>query len=99
MTTSARPLHVAPTPEEEDAQFASEVADVEEWWKSPRWKGIKRPYSAADIVSKRGSLKQEYASSQMAKKLFGLFTERAKEGKPVHTSMPIYFSARIKDAN
>lgn len=70
----------------EDALFEEQVKQVEEWFASPRYKGIKRPYSAADVVSKRGSLPQTYPSSLMARKLFNLFEERAAKGEPVHTS-------------
>jgi len=69
----------------EDALFNEQVRQVQEWWKSPRYAGIKRPYSAEDIVSKRGALQQTYPSSLMARKLFNLFEERAKAGQPVHT--------------
>jgi len=79
-------FHHAPTPAEEDAIFEAEVKKVEEWWASPRYKGIKRTYSARDVVSKRGTLPQTYPSSHQAKKLFALLTERANEGQPVHTS-------------
>lgn len=71
--------------EAEDALFEQQVKDVEAWWKTPRFEGIKRPYSAVDVVSKRGSLQQTYPSSLMARKLFNLLNERAAEGKPVHT--------------
>lgn len=73
----------------EDALYEQQIKDVEAWWASPRFEGIKRPYSAADVVSKRGSLQQTYPSSLMARKLFNLLNERAAEGKPVHTSMPL----------
>ncbi|KNG86589.1 isocitrate lyase [Aspergillus nomiae NRRL 13137] len=69
----------------EDALYEQQIKDVEAWWQSPRFEGIKRPYSAADVVSKRGSLQQTYPSSLMARKLFNLLNERAAEGKPVHT--------------
>jgi isocitrate lyase len=59
---------------------------VKDWWASPRYKGIKRPYSAEDVVSKRGALQQTYPSSLMARKLFNLLEERAAKGEPVHTS-------------
>ncbi|KAF3941674.1 hypothetical protein ABW19_dt0208029 [Dactylella cylindrospora] len=78
-------LHSAPTVAEEDAKFKADVEEVEKWWASPRYKGIKRTYSAADVVSKRGTLPQSYPSSHQAKKLFSLLSERAKEGKPAHT--------------
>ncbi|RAH75397.1 methylisocitrate lyase precursor [Aspergillus aculeatinus CBS 121060] len=69
----------------EDALFRQQVQDVEAWWKTPRFEGIKRSYSAADVVSKRGTLQQSYPSSLMAQKLFNLLNERAAESKPVHT--------------
>jgi isocitrate lyase len=70
----------------EDDIFNAQVQQVKDWWASPRYEGIKRPYSAETVVSKRGSLQQVYPSSLMARKLFNLLEERAKEGKPVHTS-------------
>ncbi|KAL1636392.1 mitochondrial 2-methylisocitrate lyase [Diplodia intermedia] len=69
----------------EEALFDAQVQQVRDWWASPRYKGIKRPYSAEDVVSKRGALQQTYPSSLMARKLFNLLEERAAEGKPVHT--------------
>ncbi|KAI4718991.1 isocitrate lyase [Aureobasidium sp. EXF-10727] len=69
----------------EDAVFNDQVKQVQDWWASPRYKGIKRPYSAEDVVSKRGTLQQIYPSSLMARKLFNLLEERAAKGEPVHT--------------
>lgn len=69
----------------EDLLFQKQVEDVKEWWASDRYKGIKRPYSAEDVVSKRGTLQQTYPSSLMARKLFNLLNERAAAGLPVHT--------------
>ncbi|KAL9108057.1 MAG: hypothetical protein Q9227_007163 [Pyrenula ochraceoflavens] len=71
--------------EAEDALYDQQVSAVSEWWKTPRFEGIKRPYSAEDVVKKRGSLQQSYPSSLMARKLFNLLEERAKAGQPVHT--------------
>lgn len=71
----------------EDALFEQQIQDVEDWWKTPRFEGIKRPYSAHDVVSKRGSLQQTYPSSLMARKLFNLLRERSAAGQPVHTSV------------
>jgi len=70
----------------EDALFEEQVQAIRDWWASPRYKGIKRPYSAEDVVSKRGALQQSYPSSLMARKLFNLLEERAAKGEPVHTS-------------
>ncbi|KAK1389021.1 Isocitrate lyase [Heracleum sosnowskyi] len=55
---------------EEERRFQAEVAEVEKWWSSERFKRTKRPYSARDIVMLRGNLKQEYASNELAKKLW-----------------------------
>lgn len=71
---------------EEDLLFDQQVQDVKEWWASPRYEGIIRPYSPADVVSKRGSLQQRYPSSVMARKLFDLLKAKAAAGEPVHTS-------------
>lgn len=71
----------------EDDIFNAQVQQVKDWWASPRYEGIKRPYSAETVVGKRGTLQQVYPSSLMARKLFNLLEQRAKEGKPVHTSM------------
>jgi len=70
----------------EDALYNAGVNQVTEWFASPRFEGIKRPYTAHDVVSKRGALHQTYPSSLMARKLFDLFNERAAQGLPVHTS-------------
>jgi len=69
----------------EDALFRQQVKDVEAWWASPRYAGIKRDWTAADVVSKRGSLQQSYPSSVMARKLWNLIRERGAAGKPIHT--------------
>jgi isocitrate lyase len=70
----------------EDALYEQQLRDVEAWWASPRYEGIKRPYSAEDVVSKRGSQLQSYPSSVMARKLFNLIKEREAKGEPIHTS-------------
>lgn len=85
-TESFQLLPEADKPSAEDEAFNIQVQQVKEWWASPRYQGIKRPYSAEQVVSKRGTLQQVYPSSLMARKLFDLLEERMKEGKPVHTS-------------
>lgn len=81
-------LKEAEKPDAEQAIFDEQVKQVTEWWASPRYKGIKRPYSPEQVVSKRGTLQQVYPSSLTARKLFNLLEERNAEGKPVHTSEP-----------
>jgi len=60
----------------EDALFDQQVEEVKQWWASPRYEGIKRPYTAEDVVSKRGTVQQNYLSSLMARKLFNILKER-----------------------
>ena len=66
--------------------YNQQVQKLKEWWATPRFANIKRPYSAEDVASKRGTLEQSYPSSLMARKLFDLLKRRADLGEPVHTS-------------
>ncbi|CAL1393838.1 unnamed protein product [Linum trigynum] len=64
---------------EEEGRFAAEVAEVQAWWNSERFKLTHRPYSAKDVVALRGNLNQSYGSNEMAKKLWRtLKTHQAK---------------------
>ncbi|KAH1097861.1 hypothetical protein J1N35_014782 [Gossypium stocksii] len=55
---------------EEEGRYEAEVAEVQAWWNSERFKLTRRPYSARDVVALRGNLKQTYGSNEMAKKLW-----------------------------
>ena len=59
-----------------------EVAKLEQdWAENPRWKNIKRTYSASDVVRLRGSVKQEYTLARRgAEKLWGLVNGESKKG-------------------
>lgn len=72
--------------EAEDRLFKAYVDEIKSWWASPRYEGIKRPYSAEDVAVTRGSFQPIYASSAMARKLFNLITQKASEGKSLSTS-------------
>lgn len=85
-TDSFQLLKESEKPDAEQEIFDQQIQEVKEWWSSPRYKGIKRPYSPEDVVSKRGSLQQVYPSSLMARKLFNLLEERYSQKQPVHTS-------------
>lgn len=56
--------------EDEDRQYAADVQAVENWWKDDRWRFTKRPFTAEQIVAKRGTLKIDYPSNVQAKKLW-----------------------------
>ncbi|KAK9473886.1 isocitrate lyase [Dipodascopsis tothii] len=64
----------------EDAAYRAEVEAVKQWWAQPRWKHTKRPYTAEAIVQKRGTLKIDYPSNVMSKKLYNLIAEHDKNG-------------------
>ncbi|TFY61279.1 hypothetical protein EVJ58_g4609 [Rhodofomes roseus] len=69
----------------ERAAFQAEVARVEQWWKDSRFSRVKRPYTAAQVVSKRGTLPISYPSDVLAKKLWASLSEHYKNGTPSHT--------------
>jgi len=52
---------------------------------SPRFKGLVRPYTAAQVVSKRGTIEITYPSNQQGKKLFKTLDSKAKKGEVSHT--------------
>jgi isocitrate lyase len=82
---TALPLD-APTPSDESEAFTSRVAAVETFFSQPRFSGLSRPYSAAAIASKQGSLPPlPLPSTLLADKLYAIFDRAAEEGQPVHT--------------
>src|SRR5689334_3040493 len=72
-TCRYRHLHGAPVNQRE-----KQVAALEKDWKeNPRWKGVKRGYSAAEVVKLRGSVRLEHTLAQRgAEKLWRLMHER-----------------------
>ena len=88
-TMSSQPAFRLDAPSVADEQKAFEAAtkSVQDWWATPRFAGVKRPYDAAAVSSKRGSLPIEENNpvNIQAKKLHALLSRAAKEGKPIHT--------------
>jgi isocitrate lyase len=62
----------------EERTFQAEVADVKKWWTDSRWRYTKRPFTAEQIVAKRGSITIEYPSNQQSKKLWNILEQRFK---------------------
>lgn len=71
-------INPAVDPDVEDELFAKEVEAVKKWWSDPRWRYTKRPFTAEQIVSKRGHLPIEYPSNAQAKKLWKILEGRFK---------------------
>ena len=62
--------------DEEEQQYLQDVEAVKQWWTDSRWRFTKRPFTAEQIVQKRGNLKIDYPSNVMAKKLWKLMEDR-----------------------
>ncbi|MDR0250852.1 MAG: isocitrate lyase [Burkholderiales bacterium] len=58
-----------------------QIQELEKSWQQPRWKGITRPYTAADVVALRGSIVPECTlARRAADKLWSLINGSAKKG-------------------
>jgi len=95
---SMQPL---PSMSNERLLLAQEVAQVEQWWKvrissrttsgahevskCPRFARVKRPYTAADVVAKRGTIPIQYPSNIQGQKLWSLLSEHAGRRTVSHT--------------
>ncbi|KAF9469735.1 isocitrate lyase [Collybia nuda] len=76
----------SPSPEEETALYEQRTSEMEAFFRNPRFDAIKRPYSAAAVASKQGSMPVlPLPSTLLADKLFAIFTKAAEASKPVHT--------------
>jgi isocitrate lyase len=64
--------------DEEEQKYLQEVEDVKRWWSDSRWRYTKRPFTAEQIVQKRGNIKIEYPSNVQAKKLWRIVEDRFK---------------------
>jgi isocitrate lyase len=62
--------------DQEEQQYLQDVEAVKQWWTDSRWRYTKRPFTAEQIVQKRGTIKIEYPSNVQAKKLWNLVEGR-----------------------
>jgi len=62
----------------EQKAYEEEVKAVQQWWTDSRWRYTKRPFTAEQIVQKRGNLKIQYPSNEQSKKLWNIVEERFK---------------------
>lgn len=68
--------NVGVDPNSEEKLYLEEVAAVKQWWSDSRWRATKRPFTAEQIVAKRGNLKIEYPSNTQSKKLWKILEGR-----------------------
>ena len=66
----------------EEQLFLREVDAVKQWWSDARWRYTKRPFTADQIVAKRGNLKIQYPSNDQSKKLWNIVESRFKVSLP-----------------
>ncbi|KAI0407682.1 isocitrate lyase [Xylaria palmicola] len=78
-------INTAVDPNIEDNLFAQEVEAVKRWWSEPRWRYTKRPFTAEQIVSKRGHLQIQYPSNAQSKKLWNILENRFKNRDASYT--------------
>jgi isocitrate lyase len=64
--------------QKEEAEFQRQVEEVKTWWKKDRFKLVTRPYTAEQVVIKRGTIHENYASNEQAKKLWNLLMVHKK---------------------
>lgn len=66
--------------------YTEAVRELElEWAADPRWEGIQRDYSAADVVRLRGSVQEEHTLARRgAEKLWRQLTVQAQTGEYTH---------------
>ena len=64
--------------EQENQKYLDDVEAVKQWWTDSRWRYTKRPFTAEQIVAKRGNLKVEYPSNVQSKKLWQILEGRYK---------------------
>lgn len=64
----------------EERLYDEEVVAVKQWWDDSRWRYTRRPFTAEQIVAKRGNLKIDYPSNTQSKKLWKILESRFKVG-------------------
>ncbi len=60
----------------EERAYHADVAAVKKWWSDSRWRYTKRPFTAEQIVAKRGNLKIDYPSNVQSRKLWTILEGR-----------------------
>lgn len=73
----------------EERLFDDEVSAVKLWWADSRWRYTRRPFTAQQIVAKRGNLKIEYPSNAQSKKLWKILESRFRVGDNASFNTPV----------
>lgn len=62
----------------EEQKYLQEVEEVKKWWTDSRWRYTRRPFTAEEIVAKRGNLKIQYPGNNQSKKLWNIVEQNFK---------------------
>lgn len=62
----------------EEQQYLQEVEAVKQWWNDSRWRYTRRPFTAEQIVQKRGNVNIQYPGNLMSKKLWNIVEQNFK---------------------
>ncbi len=71
------------------ALFEKEIKQTQEYFNSPRFKGITRLYSARQVVEQRGTINRDYTiAKRMAVEFYDLLRDLFKKGQQITTFGP-----------
>jgi len=70
---------------DDHVRLQQQTEEIKNWWAQPRWQGIARKYTAADVASLRSSIPMTYPSHYFSKKLYKQLDEAHKTGAFHHT--------------
>jgi isocitrate lyase len=65
---------------EEEQRVHALAQEIQNWWASPRWEGVYRPYKAIDVANLRPSIPFHYPGNYCSKKLFAMLREAHSRG-------------------
>ncbi|EGR31625.1 isocitrate lyase, putative, partial [Ichthyophthirius multifiliis] len=64
-----------------ESQILAQIeSEIQKWWDTPRYTGVKRPYTARQVASLRPSIHIEYPSNIQAKKMWRLLKDAQLTG-------------------
>jgi len=69
--------------------FEKDVAELASWFASPRFKGIRRVYSAREVVEQRGTIRPDYTVARRAAEgFYARLREHFEQGRCITTFGP-----------
>lgn len=70
---------------DEDTRLRQVADEIRQWWATPRFKRIQRPYTAEEVAALRGNLTLNTPSHFFSRKLHAMLTEAQQKGTFHHT--------------